>query len=98
VGAGSPPGGSTYTMLVAGTTCASASVNNTTGVATFNVPASGSCTVAYQLCYISGCDTATLTVTAQPTEPIPALDPWGMTLLLVLVAGAGVLLLRRLVA
>ncbi len=92
-----PPAGSTYT-LAAGTTCAAASVHSTAGVATFNVPASGTCTVNYQLCVGSACDTATLTVTAQQAEPIPTLGSWGMTMLFVLVAGAGVLLLRRLVA
>jgi len=96
VGAGSPPSGSTFSYL--GGTCAAAAVNNTTGVATFNVPASGTCTVTYQLCYISGCDTATLTVTAQQVEPIPTLDGVGMTLLVVLVAGVGLLLLRRVMA
>jgi hypothetical protein len=98
VGTGSPPAGATFTMLVAGTTCTGASVNSSTGVATFNVPASGTCTVSYQLCYISGCDTATLTVTAQQVEPIPTLDRWGLLALLACLGTAGVLLLRRVVA
>jgi hypothetical protein len=96
VGAGSPPVGSTFTYQ--GGSCAGASVNSSTGVATFNVPASGTCTVSYQLCYISGCDTATLTVTAQQVEPIPTLDRWGLLALLAFLGTAGVLLLRRVVA
>jgi hypothetical protein len=96
VGAGSPPVGSTFTYQ--GGSCAGASVNSSTGVATFNVPASGTCTVSYQLCYISGCDTATLTVTAQQVQPIPTLDRWGLLALLSFLGTAGVLLLRRVVA
>jgi hypothetical protein len=97
VGTGSPPAGATFTLLAAGTTCSGASVNSA-GVATFNVPASGTCTVSYQLCSISGCDTATLTVTAQQVEPIPTLDRWGLLALLAFLGTAGVLLLRRVVA
>jgi hypothetical protein len=93
VGAGSPPVGSTFTYQ--GGSCAGASVNST-GVATFNVPASGTCTVQYQLCYNQACDTATLTVTA--VEPIPTLDRWGLLALLACLATAGMLLLRRVVA
>jgi hypothetical protein len=98
VGTGSPPAGATFTLLVAGTTCTGASVNSSTGVATFNVPASGTCTVQYELCYNQACDTATLTVTAQQVEPIPTLDRWGLLALLACLATAGVLLLRRVVA
>jgi hypothetical protein len=93
VGAGSPPVGSTFTYQ--GGSCAGASVNSA-GVAMFNVPASGTCTVQYQLCYNQACDTATLTVTA--VEPIPTLDRWGLLALLAFLGTAGVLLLRRVVA
>jgi hypothetical protein len=96
VGAGSPPVGSTFTYQ--GGSCAGASVNSSTGVATFNVPASGTCTVQYQLCYNQACDTATLTVTAQQVQPIPTLDRWGLLALLACLATAGMLLLRRVVA
>lgn len=67
------PVGSVFTMT--GGTCAGASVNGA-GVATFTVPASGSCTVLYQVCAPAPndavCDTATATITAsggagQPT-------------------------------
>jgi hypothetical protein len=96
VGAGSPPVGSTFTYQ--GGSCAGASVNSA-GVAMFNVPASGTCTVSYQLCYNSNCDTATLTVTGQPVVlSIPTLDRWGLLALLACLATAGVLLLRRVVA
>lgn len=57
--------------LVSGGTCASSSVS-TTGTATFNVPASGTCTVPYQVCAAAPngttCDTATLTVTAGASD------------------------------
>jgi hypothetical protein len=97
VGAGSPPVGSTFTYQ--GGSCAGASVNSSTGVATFNVPASGTCTVQYQLCYNQACDTATLTVTAQAVVlSIPTLDHWGLLALLAFLGTAGVLLLRRVVA
>jgi uncharacterized repeat protein (TIGR01451 family) len=53
--------------LQPGSTCAAPGVS-TTGVASFNVPATGSCTVNYQLCApapnAAACDTATLTVTS----------------------------------
>jgi CSLREA domain-containing protein len=94
VGTGSPPAGASFTLL--GATCTGASVNSSTGVAMFNVPASGTCTVQYQLCYNQACDTATLTVTA--VEPIPTLDRWGLLALLACLATAGMLLLRRVVA
>ncbi|KNZ32454.1 MAG: hypothetical protein AD742_11935 [Methylibium sp. NZG] len=63
------PPGSTFTVQPGGT-CVAASVS-TTGTATFNVPASGTCTVNYQVCApapnAAACDTATLTVTAVAT-------------------------------
>jgi len=59
--------------LLPSTTCTGASIN-ASGVVTFNVPASGSCTANYRVCVNSGCDTASLTVTAQQAEAIPALD------------------------
>jgi hypothetical protein len=55
--------------------------------------------VQYQLCYNQACDTATLTVTAQPVVlSIPTLDRWGLLALLAFLGTAGVLLLRRVVA
>ncbi|GIX33196.1 MAG: hypothetical protein KatS3mg125_1152 [Lysobacterales bacterium] len=66
-GTGSLPGTASFTLLPA-TTCTGASINATTGVATFNVPASGTCVVAYQVCVSSACDTAQLTVTAQHSD------------------------------
>ncbi len=90
---GGPPSGATYTMGSARRAGASVSA---AGVASFTVPASGSCTIAYQLCYLQVCDTATLTVTAQAAEPIPTLNESGFLLLTLVLAGAGVLLLRRL--
>ncbi|MEW5876699.1 MAG: IPTL-CTERM sorting domain-containing protein [Acidobacteriota bacterium] len=96
-GNGSLPPGVNFTLT--GTTCASASINSTTGVATFTVPPSGSCVVAYQVCLGPACDTAQLTVTAQQQlEPIPTLDEWGLAALVLLIAGAGLLLVRRVVA
>ena len=60
------PAGSVYTLR-AGGTCANASVS-TSGLATYDVPATGACTVPYQVCApapnATACDTATLTVTA----------------------------------
>ncbi|HMY98916.1 MAG TPA: SdrD B-like domain-containing protein [Burkholderiaceae bacterium] len=57
--------------FVAGGSCANASVGST-GVASYDVPATGSCTVKYKLCAASPnagtCDTATLTVTAQAAD------------------------------
>lgn len=96
-GTGSLPPGATFTLL-GSTTCASASINPTTGVATFQVPAVGSCVVAYRVCALSGCDTAQLVVTAQQQEPIPTLGDWGLFVLIVLMAGAGLLLLRPMCA
>lgn len=81
--------------LLGSTTCAGASINASSGVATFNVPTSGSCTVEYRVCVVSGCDTATLTVTAQQVEAIPTLQEWGMVALTLLVASTAVLVLRR---
>ncbi len=60
------PVGSLFTLRTGGT-CANASVGNT-GLATYDVPVSGTCTVPYQVCApapnSTACDTATLTVTA----------------------------------
>jgi hypothetical protein len=88
---GPPPSG--FTMQV--TTCSAASVT-LAGMATFDVPASGTCTLNYRLCLNNACDNATLTVTA--VEPIPTLDRWGLLALLACLGTAGVLLLRRVVA
>lgn len=67
------PTGSTFTGT--GGTCANASVS-ASGVATYDVPASGSCTVTYQLCAPAPeqttCDLATLTVTAGAADLSPA--------------------------
>ncbi len=64
------PTGSVYTLR-AGGTCANASVS-TTGLATYDVPAAGTCTVPYQVCApapnATACDTATLTVTATSAD------------------------------
>lgn len=92
-GPGSLPGTVTFTLL-AGTTCASASIS-ASGAATFQVPASGTCVVAYRVCAGSGCDTAQLVVTAQQQEPIPTLDEWGLMMLVVLLSTAGVVMVRR---
>lgn len=100
-GAGSLPSGSpspSFLLLTGSTTCASASITSPGGVASFQVPASGTCVLAYRVCVISGCDTAQLVVTAQQQqEPIPTLDQWALFALIVLTAGAGLLLLRRMV-
>ncbi|MEX8495664.1 SdrD B-like domain-containing protein [Sphaerotilus sp.] len=68
------PAGSTFTGT--GGTCANASVGSSTGVATYDVPVSGSCTVTYQLCAPAPaqttCDFATLTVTAGAADLSPA--------------------------
>jgi hypothetical protein len=92
-GTGSLPSTATFSLL-GGTTCVGATWSGF-GVVSFNVPGSGSCLVNYQVCVGSACDTARLTVTAQQVDAIPTLDLWGLVLLLVLVAGAGVLLLRQ---
>lgn len=52
VGAGAPPGGSSFSF--SGGSCVGVSVHPTTGVATFAVPSSGTCTVGYQLCFFWG--------------------------------------------
>ncbi len=94
-GAGSLPSSPAPTFsLLGGTTCGGASINSA-GVATFNVPASGTCTVEYRVCVLSGCDTATLSVTAQQVEAIPTLQEWGMLVLTLLVASTAVRVLRR---
>ena len=68
------PVGATFTLLPGGT-CTNASVS-TTGTATYDVAASGSCTLNYQLCAPapngSTCDTATLTVTSAAADMTPA--------------------------
>ncbi|GEM_PF-2821600 len=92
VGTTSPPAGSSFTYL--GGSCTGASVHSTTGVATFTVPSSGSCTVDYRLCFGGACDNATLRVTA--IEAIPTLDQLGLLGLVMAIGGCGVLLLRRL--
>lgn len=56
-----PPGVS-YS-LTAGSTCANVSVSPA-GLATFDVPGTGSCTVNYEVCLGTVCDFATLTVIA----------------------------------
>lgn len=57
--------------LQSGSTCAAPSVSGI-GTATYNVPATGSCTVNYRVCApapnTTVCDTATLTVTATAPE------------------------------
>ncbi|BCW93141.1 MAG: hypothetical protein KatS3mg007_1035 [Thermoanaerobaculum sp.] len=93
-GSGSLPSSPALAFAVLGGTCSGASIN-ASGVATFNVPAAGTCTVNYQVCVVSGCDTATLTVTAQQVEAIPTLQEWGMVVLTLLVASTAVLVLRR---
>ncbi|BCW93140.1 MAG: hypothetical protein KatS3mg007_1034 [Thermoanaerobaculum sp.] len=93
-GSGSLPPSPAPAFTVLGGTCSGASIN-ASGVATFNVPAAGTCTVNYQVCVLSGCDTATLTVTAQQVEAIPTLQEWGMVALTLLVASTAVLVLRR---
>ncbi|MCS7182819.1 MAG: IPTL-CTERM sorting domain-containing protein, partial [Thermoanaerobaculum sp.] len=94
-GTGSLPGTASFS-LQAGTTCAAASINPSTGVVTFNVPASGTCVVVYRVCVGSACDTAQLVVTAEQVEPIPTLQEWGLVALVLLLAGSGVWLARRL--
>ncbi|MBK6854736.1 MAG: hypothetical protein IPG93_24975 [Burkholderiales bacterium] len=66
------PAGATFTRPagVTGGTCLNASMS-TAGLATFDVPATGACTVEYQVCAVSpttACDNATLTVTAQSAD------------------------------
>ncbi len=85
-GSGPLPPGVTY-LLAAGSTCANTSINGATGVATFDVPASGSCLVNYQVCSGIACDFATLTVTAAggadvevTGSPLPANVGPGQTL------------------
>ncbi|MDW7967178.1 MAG: IPTL-CTERM sorting domain-containing protein, partial [Thermoanaerobaculum sp.] len=94
-GTGSLPGTASFS-LQAGTTCAAASINPSTGVVTFNVPASGTCVVVYRVCVGSACDTAQLVVTAEQVEAIPTLQEWGLLALVLLLAGSGVWLARRL--
>ena len=66
------PAGSTFTRT--GGTCAFASMGPT-GIATYDMPASGACTVLYQVCApapdAASCDTATLTVTVNSSDMVP---------------------------
>ncbi|MFV0478716.1 MAG: DUF642 domain-containing protein [Parahaliea sp.] len=61
------PNGSHFS-LVGGGTCANASVDASSGLATYDVPDTGSCELSYQICAPSPdqgqCDNATLSVTA----------------------------------
>ena len=67
------PAGSTFTLQPGGT-CANPSVGSG-GTATYNVAASGSCTLNYQVCApapnAATCDTATLTVTSAAADMAP---------------------------
>ncbi|KDA53178.1 hypothetical protein EG19_07320 [Thermoanaerobaculum aquaticum] len=90
-GTGSLPANATFTLLGT-TTCPSSSIG-AGGVTTFQVPASGTCVVAYRVCVDNACDTAELLVTAQ--EPIPTLNDHGLVLLAGLIVAAGLFLLRR---
>ncbi len=97
-GTGGLPGSASFTLL-ASTTCSGASITSPGGVATFQVPTSGTCVVAYRVCAGSGCETAQLVVTAQQQlEPIPSLDQWGLAALVFFVLGAGVMVLRRMMS
>ena len=64
------PTGASYTIQP-GSTCAASSVS-AAGVATYNIPATGTCIVNYQVCApapnTTVCDTATLTVTATAAD------------------------------
>ena len=65
------PSGSVFS--VTGSTCAGgATVNATTGVASYTVPPSGTCTVSFQICAPGTppgpCDTATLTAPVAPAN------------------------------
>lgn len=89
------PAGSVF-ALGAGSTCANPALGPT-GLATFDVPASGSCTVAYQVCPPAPnqavCDTAVLTVSAgtgpQARDDSAALAAGGPTTLSVLANDPG---------
>ena len=89
------PAGSVF-ALGAGSTCANPALGPT-GLATFDVPASGSCTVAYQVCPPAPnqavCDTAVLTVSAgtgpQARDDSAALAASGPTTLSVLANDPG---------
>ncbi|GBD25853.1 hypothetical protein HRbin30_01179 [bacterium HR30] len=95
-GTGSLPGSATFSLLQTGTNCPSANINSTTGEATFTVPSSGSCVVAYQVCVGAVCDTAELTITAwQRVEPIPTVDQRGLAALVLLLVCTGLYLVRR---
>ena len=71
------PTGSVFSIQP-GSTCAAPTVSSV-GVASYNVPATGSCTVNYQVCTAGAtgvppepCDQATLTVTASAADMSPA--------------------------
>ncbi len=64
------PSGSVFTRT--GGTCAAASVASATGIATFNVPNSGTCTILYTVCSGAVCDNAVMTVTATPADMTPS--------------------------
>lgn len=89
------PAGSVFS-LGTGSTCANPAVS-TAGVATFDAPASGSCTVAYRVCAPApnetACDTAVLTVTAgtgpQASNDSAVLTPGGPTTVNVLTNDPG---------
>jgi large repetitive protein len=74
------PVGSSY-AIQSGGTCAGANVS-AVGVATYTVPASGSCTVNYQVCApapnTTVCDTATLTITASGALPTFSCNSTGL--------------------
>lgn len=91
-GTGALPWNASFRVL-GGTTCTGASFSGF-GVVTFDVPASGSCVVAYEVCVGEACDTAKLSVRAlAPGVPIPSLGRWA---LVVLVVGLSLLAIGRL--
>lgn len=66
------PAGSSFTRL--GGSCGNASLTSS-GLASYDVPASGTCTVTYEVCAPAPdagvCDTAVMTVTATPSDMTP---------------------------
>jgi uncharacterized repeat protein (TIGR01451 family) len=73
------PAGSIFS-LVSGGSCPNASVSNA-GVATYDIPSSGFCTVKYQVCIATAtgtplepCDLATLTIASQPSDMTPRIS------------------------
>jgi hypothetical protein len=95
LGAVSPPTGATYSLL-AGTTCVGASISGA-GVASFNVPLTGTCVVVYRVCVNGACDSAQLVVTGvfPPPRSIPALGREALWWLGLLALGLGLAALRR---